>query len=79
MTFHSKAKFILSRLKNDKPLTPDMGFESLFDTKTGHITLKHKGVTPKQAGDLVCRVENSAGTTDAPVTLDVHSNLKRFS
>lgn len=56
-----------------------MGFESLFDTKTGHITLKHKGVTPKQAGDLVCRVENSAGTTDAPVTLDVHSNLKRFS
>ncbi|CAF2746284.1 unnamed protein product [Rotaria sp. Silwood2] len=60
-------------LKNDKPLTPDLGFESQFDTKTGQITLKHKGATPKLAGPLICRVENSAGTTDAPVTLDVQT------
>ena len=61
------------RLKNGKPLTPDLGFESLFDAKTGQITLKHKGATTKLAGDLVCQVENSAGTTDAPVTLNVQS------
>lgn len=61
------------RLKDGKPLTPDLGFESQYDVKTGQITLKHKGATPKQAGELVCRVENSAGTTDAPITLDVHS------
>ncbi|CAM4905811.1 unnamed protein product [Rotaria socialis] len=60
-------------LKNDKPLTPDLGFESQFDVKTGHITLKHKGVTSKHAGELICRVENSAGTIDAPVTLDVQT------
>ena len=60
-------------LKNGKPLTPDLGFESQFDVKTGQITLKHKGATPKQAGELICRVENSAGTTDAPVTLDVQT------
>lgn len=65
---------IVFRLKNDKPLTPDLGFESQYDAKTGQITLKHKGATPKQAGELICRVENAAGTTDAPVTLDVQSN-----
>jgi hypothetical protein len=61
----------LIRLKNGKPLTPDLGFESQFDVKTGQITLKHKGATNKQSGELICRVENSAGITDAPVTLDV--------
>ena len=61
------------RLKDGKPLTPDLGFDSQFDAKTGQITLKHKGVTPKHAGDLICRVENSAGTTDAPVKLEVQS------
>ncbi|CAF5216528.1 unnamed protein product, partial [Rotaria magnacalcarata] len=60
-------------LKNDKPLTPDLGFESQFDVKTGHITLKQKGVTTKHAGELICRVENSAGTIDAPVILDVQT------
>ncbi|CAF3618249.1 unnamed protein product [Rotaria sordida] len=60
-------------LKNDKPLTPDLGFESQFDAKTGQITLKHKGANPKLAGPLICRVENAAGTTDAPVTLDVQT------
>ncbi|CAF4556289.1 unnamed protein product, partial [Rotaria magnacalcarata] len=52
-----------------------LGFESQFDVKTGHITLKQKGVTTKHAGELICRVENSAGTIDAPVILDVQSNL----
>jgi len=66
---------IFIRLKNGKPLGPDLGFESQFDVKTGQINLKHKGATPKQAGELICRVENSAGTTDAPVTLDVQSKL----
>jgi len=60
-------------LKDGKPLTPDLGFESQYDVKTGQITLKHKGATPKQAGDLICRVENAAGTTDAPVTLNVQT------
>ncbi|CAF0916357.1 unnamed protein product [Adineta ricciae] len=60
-------------LKDGKPLTSDLGFESQYDAKTGQITLKHKGATPKQAGELICRVENSAGTTDAPVTLDVQT------
>lgn len=60
-------------MKDGKPLTPDLGFDSQFDAKTGQITLKHKGATPKQAGDLICRVENSAGTTDAPVKLEVQS------
>ena len=64
---------LLCRLKDGKPLTPDLGFESQYDVKTGQITLKHKGATPKHAGDLICRVENSAGTTDAPVTLNVQS------
>ncbi|CAF4747141.1 unnamed protein product, partial [Rotaria sp. Silwood1] len=59
--------------KNGKPLTPDLGFESQFDAKTGHITLKHKAATNKQAGEIICRVENTAGTTDAPVTLDVQA------
>ena len=58
-------------LKNGKPITPDLGFESQFDAKTGQITLKHKGATNKQSGELICRVENAAGTTDASVTLDV--------
>ncbi|CAF4368595.1 unnamed protein product, partial [Didymodactylos carnosus] len=44
-----------------------------FDAKTGQITLKHKSNTTKQAGELVCRVENAAGTTDASVTLDVQA------
>ena len=69
-------RLTISRLKNGKPLTPDLGFESSFDTKTGQIALKHKGVTPKQAGELICRVENTAGSIDAPVTLDVQSNNK---
>ncbi|CAF1262379.1 unnamed protein product, partial [Rotaria sordida] len=60
-------------LKNGKPLTPDLGFESQYDAKTGHITLKHKAATNKQAGELICRVENAAGTTDASVTLDVQA------
>jgi hypothetical protein len=64
-------KIIFIRLKNGKPLTPDLGFESQFDVKTGQITLKHKAATNKQSGELICRVENTAGTTDAPVTLDV--------
>ncbi|CAF4287382.1 unnamed protein product, partial [Adineta steineri] len=63
-----------NRLKNGKPLTPDLGFESQFDAKTGQITLKHKAGTTKQAGELICRVENTAGTTDAPVTLDVQTS-----
>jgi hypothetical protein len=63
------------RLKNGKPLTPDLGFESQFDVKTGQITLKHKAVTNKQSGELICRVENSAGITDAPVTLDVQGKI----
>ena len=67
------------RLKNGKPLTPDLGFESQFDAKTGQITLKHKAATNKQSGELICRVENSAGTTDAPVTLDVQGKLIFFS
>ncbi|CAF5056201.1 unnamed protein product, partial [Rotaria magnacalcarata] len=50
-----------------------LGFESQFDVKTGHITLKQKGVTTKHAGELICRVENSAGTIDAPVILDVQT------
>ena len=41
--FFSKDKLTLIRLKNGKPLTPDLGFESQFDVKTGQITLKHKG------------------------------------
>jgi len=65
------------RLKNGKPLTPDLGFESQFDVKTGQIILKHKAATNKQSGELICRVENSAGTTDAPVTLDVQGKKKR--
>jgi len=68
-------KIFFVRLKNGKPLTPELGFESQFDVKTGQITLKHKGATPKQAGEIICRVENSAGTTDAPVTLDVQSKF----
>jgi hypothetical protein len=73
--FFFKRKIISNRLKNGKPLTPDLGFESQFDVKTGQITLKHKGATPKLVGELICRVENSAGTIDAPVTLDVQSRL----
>ncbi|CAF1491714.1 unnamed protein product, partial [Adineta ricciae] len=60
-------------LKNGKPLTPDLGFESQFDAKTGQITLKHKAATNKQSGELICRVENAAGATDAPVTLNVQA------
>jgi len=60
-------------LKNGKPLTPDLGFESQFDAKTGQITLKHKAASQKQSGELICRVENAAGTIDAPVTLDVQN------
>jgi hypothetical protein len=63
----------LFRLSNGKPLTPDLGFESQFDVKTGQITLKHKGASLKLAGELICRVENSAGTIDAPVTLNIQS------
>jgi NCAIR mutase (PurE)-related protein len=55
-------------------MTPDLGFESQFDSKTGLITLKHKAATPKQTGELICVVENSAGTIDAPVALEVQSN-----
>lgn len=62
-------------MKNGKPLTPDLGFESQFDAKTGQITLKHKAATNKQSGELICRVENAAGTTDAPVTLDVQGKI----
>lgn len=65
---------LVIRLKNGKPLTPDLGFESHFDAKTGQITLKHKAATNKQTGELICRVENTAGTIDAPVTLDVQGN-----
>ena len=61
-------------LKNGKALTPDLAFESQFDGKTGQITLKHKGVTNKHAGELICRVENSAGTIEVPVNLDVQGN-----
>ncbi|CAF0818885.1 unnamed protein product [Didymodactylos carnosus] len=60
-------------LRGGKPLTPDLGFESQFDAKTGQITLKHKANTTKQAGELVCRVENAAGTVDAQVSLDVQA------
>ncbi|CAF3575459.1 unnamed protein product [Adineta steineri] len=60
-------------LKDGKPLTPDLGFESQYDIKTGQITLKHKGATPKHAGEFICRVENSAGTIDAPVKLEVQT------
>jgi len=76
LRFFFNRKFIFLRLKDGKPLTPDLGFESQFDVKTGQITLKHKGATPKHAGELICRVENSAGTTDAPVKLDVQSNIQ---
>lgn len=62
------------RLKNGKPLTPDLAFESQYDPKSGQITLKHKGVTSKQAGELICRVENSAGLIEVPVQLSVQSN-----
>jgi hypothetical protein len=68
-------RIIFLRLKNGKPLTPDLGFESQFDAKTGQITLKHKSGTNKQSGELICRVENAAGITDAPVTLDVQGKL----
>ena len=68
--FYFETTFIF-RLKNGKPLTPDLGFESQFDAKTGQITLKHKAATNKQSGELICRVENAAGAADAPVTLDV--------
>jgi hypothetical protein len=80
-SFFSSSVFFLNvslRLKNGKPLTPELGFESQFDVKTGQITLKHKGATPKHAGELICRVENSAGTTDAPVTLDVQSKFNHI-
>lgn len=65
---------MLVRLKNGKPLTPDLAFESQFDAKTGQITLKHKGATNKQGGELICRVENAAGTIEVPVSLDVQGN-----
>ena len=68
-----RCSILLLRLKNGKPITSDLVFESQFDAKTGQVSLKHKGATPKQAGELICRVENAAGTTDAPVTLDVQS------
>ena len=64
------------RLKNGKPLTPDLGFESQFDAKTGQITLKHKAATNKQSGELICRVENAAGATDASITLDVQGKIQ---
>lgn len=68
--FHRKIIFVI-RLKNGKLLTSDLDFERQFDAKTDQITLKHKSTINKQSSELICRVENSAGTTDAPVTLDV--------
>jgi hypothetical protein len=56
-------------------LTPDLAFESQFDGKTGQIMLKHKNVTSKHAGELICRVENVAGNIEVPVNLDVQSRL----
>lgn len=66
-------------LKNGKALTPDLAFESQFDAKTGQITLKHKGVTNKQAGELICRVENAAGSIEVPVNLDVQGKFHRWA
>lgn len=56
-------------------MTPDLGFESQFDGKTGQITLKHKAATSKQTGELICRVENVAGTIEVPVQLDVQGKI----
>jgi hypothetical protein len=52
----------VSWLRDGKPLTPKEGFDIKTDTTTGKSVLTINQATPKHAGPITLRLENSVGT-----------------
>ena len=52
----------VSWLRDGKPLTPKDGFDIKTDTATGKSVLTINQATPKHAGPITLRIENSVGT-----------------
>ena len=56
-----------------KPVSAKDGYETAFDTKTGIATLNIKNLTTKHAGSVTVKAENTAGTAEETVDINVRS------
>jgi hypothetical protein len=56
-----------------KPVSAKDGYETSFDTKTGVATLIIKNTTTKHTGSVTIKAENTAGTAEETVDINVRS------
>ena len=56
-----------------KPVSAKDGYETAFDTKTGIATLSVKNTATKHAGSITIKAENTAGTAEETVDINVRS------
>jgi hypothetical protein len=56
-----------------KPVSAKDGYETAFDAKTGIATLNVKNVTTKHAGSITIKAENTVGTAEETVDINVRS------
>ncbi len=63
----------ISWLIAGKPISAKDGYETTFDAKTGIATLNIKNITTKHAGSITIKAENTAGTAEETVDINVRS------